>query len=71
MIAGAIIGIVGCLTLYTQTRPGAALVGVVLAVVGIFPCVPVILAWTSSNAGGDFKRGVAIAMVNGLANLGG
>ncbi|KAI9568277.1 major facilitator superfamily domain-containing protein [Boletus coccyginus] len=71
VIAGAVVGIVGCVTLYTQTKPGAALVGVVLAVMGIFPCVPVILAWTSSNAGGDFKRGVAIAMVNGLANLGG
>jgi len=71
VISGAVIGIVGCITLHTQTSPGAALVGLVLAAAGIFPCTPVIFAWTSSNAGGDFKRGVAIAMVSGFANLGG
>ncbi|KAI9566948.1 major facilitator superfamily domain-containing protein [Boletus coccyginus] len=48
MIAAALIGMVGFIILYTQTRPGAALVGLVLAI-----------------------RGVAIAMVTGLANIGG
>ena len=57
--------------LYIEARPGAALVGVVLAAMGIFPSIPVALAWVSSNAGGDIKRGVAIALVNGLGNLGG
>ncbi|KAI9460320.1 MFS general substrate transporter [Boletus coccyginus] len=71
MIAAALIGMVGFIILYTQTRPGAALVGLVLAIVGIAPSGPVALAWTSSNAGGDLKRGVAIAMVTGLANIGG
>ena len=64
-------GLVGCMILYMQARPGAALVGVVLAAMGISPSVPVSLAWVSSNAGGDIKRGVAIALVNGLGNLGG
>ncbi|KAI9566945.1 major facilitator superfamily domain-containing protein [Boletus coccyginus] len=71
VIAAALIGVVGIITLYTQTRPGAALVGLVLAIVGITPSAPVILVWVSSNAGGDFKRGVAIAMVTGLADIGG
>jgi len=70
-IGGAIVGLVGCIILYTQTQPGVALFGVVLASMGIYPCVPITLAWASSNAGGDMKRGVAIAVVNGLANLGG
>ena len=71
VIAASLIGLVGFITLYTQTSPAAALVGLVLAVVGMAPSGPVALAWNSSNAGGDFKRGVAIAMVVGLANIGG
>lgn len=71
MIAGASIGMTGFIIIYTQTSPGVTLVGVVLAAAGIFPCTPVTLAWASSNAGGDIKRGVAIAMVTGLAGLGG
>ncbi|KAI9461487.1 major facilitator superfamily domain-containing protein [Boletus coccyginus] len=71
IIAAAFTGIMGSVTLYTQTRHSATLVGIVLLAMGTFPCTPVIFAWTSSNAGGDFKRGVAIAMVSGFANLGG
>ncbi|KAF8555237.1 MFS general substrate transporter [Imleria badia] len=71
MIGGAFVGLVGCLVLYTQTQPGAALVGVVIAAIGVFPGIPIAIAWVSANAGGDIKRGVAIALVNGLGNLGG
>ncbi|KAI9573703.1 major facilitator superfamily domain-containing protein [Boletus coccyginus] len=71
IIGAGIVGLVGCIILYTQTRPGVALFGVVFASMGIYPCMPITLAWVSSNAGGDMKRGVAIAVVNGLANLGG
>lgn len=71
IIGVGIVGLVGCIILYTQTRPGVALFGVVFASMGIYPSIPTTLAWVSSNAGGDLKRGVAIAMVNGLANLGG
>ena len=71
VIGGAMVGLVGCMILYTQTRPGAALVGVVLATMGISPSVPVGFAWVGSNAGGDIKRGVAIALVSGLGGLGG
>lgn len=71
VIGGILAGLAGCITLYTQTNPIIALLGVVGAATGIFPTIPVILAWTSSNAGGDVKRGVAIAMVVGLANTGG
>ncbi|KAG6376976.1 major facilitator superfamily domain-containing protein [Boletus reticuloceps] len=69
--AGAFVGLIGIIVLYTQVQPGVGLLGVVLAALGIVPCVPVVLAWVSSNAGGDIKRGVAIAIVNGLGNLGG
>jgi uncharacterized membrane protein YeaQ/YmgE (transglycosylase-associated protein family) len=37
----------------------------------VFPSIAVVLAWAGGNAGGDIKRGVAIAMTIGIANLGG
>jgi len=36
-----------------------------------FPNTPVLLAWLGGNVGGEVKRGVAIAMAIGIANLGG
>ncbi|KAG9315896.1 major facilitator superfamily domain-containing protein [Chiua virens] len=71
VITGCLVGLVGYAMLYTQTSPGIGYIGSILVAVGVFPCVPIDLAWISSNAGGDIKRGVAIAMVNGFGNLGG
>ena len=71
VIAGAFVSLVGYIVLYTQTSPGVSYAGAVLAAVGVFPTIAVHLAWVSSNAGGDVKRGAAIAVVIGLANLGG
>ncbi|KAG1821029.1 uncharacterized protein BJ212DRAFT_1297483 [Suillus subaureus] len=41
-----------------------------LAAAGNYPTVLVILTWAGSNAGGDLKRGVVLAMVIGINNLG-
>ncbi|KAG9316742.1 MFS general substrate transporter [Chiua virens] len=71
VIAGAIVSLVGYLVLYTQSSPSASYAGAVLAAVGVFPTIAVDLAWAGANAGGDVKRGVVIAMVIGLGNLGG
>jgi len=71
IIGSAFVSIVGYIMLYTQRAPGAAYAGAVLAAVGVFPIVPVQIAWAGGNAGGDVKRGVVIAMVVGLGNLGG
>jgi len=71
VIGSALIGLIGYVILYTQTSPGISYFGTVLTAMGVFPCIPIDLAWVSSNAGGDIKRGVAIAMVNGFGNLGG
>jgi hypothetical protein len=62
---------VGYIILYTQTKPGPAYVGTVLAAMGVFPTIAVDLAWAGGNAGGSMKRGVVIAMVIGIGNLGG
>lgn len=71
VIGCTLVGLIGYIILYTQTSPGIAYFGNLLITMGVFPCVPIVLAWISSNAGGDIKRGVAIAMVNGFGNLGG
>ena len=71
VIAGAFVSLVGYIVLYTQTSAGVSYAGAILAAVGVFPTIAVDLAWASSNAGGDVKRGVVIAMVIGIGNLGG
>jgi hypothetical protein len=71
VVGGAFVSLIGYIVLYTQTAPGAGYAGAVLAAVGIFPTVPAAVAWAEGNAGGDVKRGVVIAMVVGVANLGG
>jgi hypothetical protein len=42
-----------------------------LAALSIFPPLTVLFAWVGSNAGGDLKRGVMLAMVIGLGGMGG
>lgn len=71
IICGAFVSLIGYIVLYTQTAPGKAYVGAILAAVGVFPTIAVDLAWAGGNAGGDVKRGVVIAMVIGIGNLGG
>lgn len=71
VIGGAFVSLVGYIVLYTQSGAAASYFGAVLAAVGVFPTIAVDLAWVSSNAGGDIKRGVVVAMVIGIGNLGG
>ncbi|TFK67362.1 MFS general substrate transporter [Pluteus cervinus] len=71
IIGGAFVSLVGYIVLYTQDKPVPAYIGAILAAVGIFPTVPVDLAWAGSTAGGDVRKGVVIAMVIGIGNLGG
>ncbi|KIK98464.1 hypothetical protein PAXRUDRAFT_31147 [Paxillus rubicundulus Ve08.2h10] len=71
VIGGAFVSLLGYIVLYTQSSPGASYVGTIIAAAGVFPTIAVDLAWAGSNAGGDLKRGVVIAMVIGLGNLGG
>lgn len=70
IIAGAFVSLVGYIVLYTQKNPGVSYAGVVIATAGVFPTIPVNIVWASSNAGGDVKCGVVIAMIIGIANLG-
>ena len=49
--------IIGYIVLYTQSRPGVAYTGAVIAAVGVFPAIPVVLAWAGSATGGDMRKG--------------
>lgn len=63
--------LVGYILLYCNVKAGPSYAGACLAALGAFPPVAVALAWIISNAGGELKRGVVIAMVIGFSNLGG
>ncbi|KAG9220505.1 hypothetical protein CCMSSC00406_0003961 [Pleurotus cornucopiae] len=71
IIGCALVSMVGYIVLYTTSTPGAGYAGCIITAVGVFPTVPVDLAWIGGNVGGTLKRGVAIAMVIGMGNLGG
>ncbi|KAG2348122.1 MFS general substrate transporter [Suillus weaverae] len=71
IIGGALVSLVGYILLYCSVQAGPSYVGACLAAAGNYPTVAVILAWAGSNAGGDLKRGVVLAMVIGISNLGG
>jgi len=71
IIGGCLVSLVGYIVLITETRPGPGYAGSFIAAVGIFPTVAVSLAWAGSTAGGDVRKGVTLAIVIGLGNLGG
>ncbi|KAG1830555.1 major facilitator superfamily domain-containing protein [Suillus variegatus] len=71
IIGGAFVSLVGYILLYCSVRAGPSYVGACLAAAGVYPPVAIVLAWAGSNAGGDLKRGVILAMVIGFSNLGG
>jgi len=51
--------------------PGVGYAGSILAALGIFPTIPLMLAWGSGNAGASLKKGVIIGLQSGIGNLGG
>lgn len=73
VILCAAVAIAGYAMLYAApaNKPGLAYAGTFVGAIGVFPSIAVVLAWAGGNAGGDIKRGVAIAMTIGFGNLGG
>lgn len=71
VIGPCVVSMVGYIVLITQTKAGVAYAGTVIAAIGVYPTIAVILAWTGSSAGGDVRKGVTLAIVIGLGNLGG
>lgn len=71
IIAGSLTALVGYVVLYATKAPVAGYIGTIVAGCGLFPSIAIVLSWAGGNIGGDIKRGVVIAMVIGIGNLGG
>ncbi|KAJ7626338.1 MFS general substrate transporter [Mycena polygramma] len=72
--AVSLFGIVGYIILLAtdpETQPAVGYAGCIIAAVGIFPGIPLTLAWSAGNAGGSLKKGVVIALIGMVGNLGG
>jgi len=57
--------------LICTTSPAVRYIGCFLLATGVYPNVPMGVAWNGNNIGGSLKRGVGIAMHVGFGNLGG
>lgn len=71
MIGFMLIAIAGLLMLICTTNPAVRYIGCFLLATGVYPNVPMGVAWNGNNIGGSLKRGVGIAMHVGFGNLGG
>lgn len=70
----SLLAIIGYSMLYAtspKNHPGAGFAGSILAACGVFPTVPLMLAWGSANAGSSLKKAVVIGLLSGVGNLGG
>ncbi|KAH6908798.1 major facilitator superfamily domain-containing protein [Coprinopsis sp. MPI-PUGE-AT-0042] len=71
MMGFCLTAIIGYVLLISTHNPGVQYAGTFFAVCGIYPNVPMGVAWNGNNIGGSTKRAVGIAMHVGFGNLGG
>jgi hypothetical protein len=62
MLAFQLIAIAGFSMLAGTAKPRVQYAGTILAAIGIYPQIPLGMAWNSANIGGSVKRGTGIAM---------
>ncbi|KAI9442626.1 MFS general substrate transporter [Lactarius indigo] len=65
------VSMIGYIVAYMTSKPGPGYAATVIAACGAYPNVAVAVVWVGGNAGGHIKRGVVVALVIGLGNLGG
>ena len=71
VVFGAAVSMIGYVIAYVTTKPGPGYVAAIIAASGVFSTIAVNIAWAGGNAGGDLKRGVSLAIIIGIGNLGG
>ena len=64
------LAIIGYIVLLTNTKPGVAYFGTILAAAGIYPSVAIVLSWPANNVSGQTKRATANALQISIGNLG-
>lgn len=65
------LAIIGYAILIATKNAKYSYVGTFLSCAGTYSTVPILVSWASNNTGGDTKKGVRIALMVGIGNLGG
>ena len=63
------LAVIGFAILISDAPAGAKYAGTFLAACGIYPCIPNSLTWLANNTEGVYRRGIAIGVCMGWANL--
>jgi len=71
MMFFCVVALAGFIMLISTKNPHVQYAGTFFIVSGIYPNVPMGVAWNGNNIGGATKRAVGIAMHVGFGNLGG
>ena len=71
VVLGSAVSMIGYIIAYTTSEAGPGYAAAIIAATGVYPTVAINIAWAGGNAGGDMKRGVVLAMIVGIGNLGG
>lgn len=71
VIVCSCVGALGYALLLADITSGVNYFGLFLAASGMYPLIPVIVAWGANNCGGSLKKSVASAIIVSVGNLGG
>lgn len=71
VIGCSAIAAIGYILLICAVSKNVDYFGLFLAAMGVYPLVPVIMAWGTNNAGGSLKKSVATAIIVSVGNCGG
>lgn len=66
-----IVGLVICLTVPPQQKPGVIYLAMFILGGSMFPASPAVVAWIGNNMAGQWKRAVSMALSFSIANLAG
>lgn len=71
IVAGALVSMIGYIIAYTTSEPGPGYAAAIIVACGSLPIITISVVWAGGNAGGNIKRGIVLALVVGLGNVGG
>ncbi|EFI27313.1 hypothetical protein CC1G_14785 [Coprinopsis cinerea okayama7 len=71
VLASLLIGLIGYAINFMNVRVSVKYFGIFLCVTGSYAGVPGVAAWQANNYSGHYKRGLSMALVLSLANVGG
>jgi MFS family permease len=69
-IGFSLFGMIGYVLLLATTNTIAQYIGIFCAASGVYPLIPLSIAWVANNSGGSTKKSVATAIIISVGNLG-